>query len=430
MFFRPAKTLFGTYLQNARKENFKPSAFTFLDTWKPYVDRKTMKIGFNNLDPRVPSIPANFDNFTVTDPISIITCTDGLHGVITPQGEIVKPEFASIINYGNVAIVNHGSLKKPQDCGLLDMRTGEYIIPPKYDKLEAHVCKATDRIISFSAYKTVDGETKQQLFSTTGKVIIPLNATELREHYFAGGTAYSYRNPTNPAQKILVDQKGTQILSTVGDFEVHPELIIANSVGGAFVYGTTDKGAIKALMHSPYPLTYLDDIVLLDEKLFKQTYPTGVIGKDGQEIFACQIINHEGKVLSDSYEDIKVFDGDYFKTKQDGLWGLISREDYQPALPHEFDEILPQFGRPTFAQKDGLWGVLGKGPEFKTVVPYAYDAQSISKRRQILDGRDINGKEVSIEIGRNSVYVSTYAYENETDPVSTETFHDTYREQK
>ena len=427
MHFRPTKSMFGSYFVTTRNIKVKPSEFDFLTSWKPFIDRKTMKVGFKNTDPSKPTIDARFDSFSISGTDTIFTRQGERIGLITHGGEKFKPEFTSLSNYGDCAIVTHGTLKTPAECGVVDLQTGEYLIKPIYSKITPNVSPSdSNKIESFSAERE---KGKVDLLTTKGKAIIPHDAEEVHSHLFDGQTVYTYFSKADKGY-LLVDSQGQTLLKSWGPFQVHHNLVLTHHLGGSYVFAKSEEGYLQDIMSSPNnTLAYLGQGRKQNELLFKQEVITGQKDEKGHYIKRYRIINQLNQSLTDLHQDVDKFDEEYFKVKDNDQYGLVDAQTGAVALPCEYEELLPMFARPNFAKKQGLWGVLGKGPEFKQVVPFEYNMNSINRRQLTMDATDSQGREVSIEIGRNNVYVSTYT-PTATEPVSTVSYADTYRELK
>ncbi len=424
MLFKPVKTMFGAHLVTTRDLKVKPKDFDYLQSWRPFIDRRTMKIGFEHIDSKLPTIPAQFDRFTISGTDTIITNKNNIVGIITRDGEVFQPEFTSLSNYGKYAVVTHGTLKTPSECGVIELDTGKYTIPPVYRKITPSVSPLNSKVIETFCAEYDDNS--QEILTPQGKVVVPRDAQEVDGQLFDLNTVYTYFDPKQNAY-VLVDNKGNQMLKTMGEFSIHHDVIIVSHLGGSRVFAKGETGLLQDIMHSPDGrLTYLGHGEQDGERLFKQEIITSKKDAQGQPIKQHKIVNQFGQEITPAYQDVAMFDDDYFKIQQDDHWGLVDRQTGEIALEPTYEELLPLYNRPNFAKKDGFWGVLGKGPQFKEVVPFEYTMNAIHRRHLTMDATNSQGQEVSIEIGKNRVHVSTYN-PTQTDPIDTQSFMDTYQ---
>ena len=398
MEFKPVRTLLGTKLITPSGKKFELSqAAQLMDFWKPVI--KHSKIGFESVGTKRASIACEYDGFEVIDSKTIVTKRDKKYGLILKERVVHQPKFDTFDCVGDTAIISfYNSISKNYMFGIIDIETGDYVKHAYLKTIFPIDNYNNDKKIK--NFELIGFDDKIQIITQEGKTVVPENAKLFKERYFMGNTYYTYIDENN--NTILVDCAGKKQMSATRSIDINENYIIAKNNAGTRIYEPTKTGSLACTLETNLDISYL----------FKD--------KDGNPVFKefdpksqlSRLVDKSLKVKTKYFGDINTFDADYLQVidPNTNLMGLIGKDDFVQKLACQFDMILPMHGRPTFAQKNNLWGVLGTN--FETLVDYKIDKKSLNVKNQVLEGTDTETNEdVCLQINKSRIYITHNPYD-------------------
>lgn len=392
MKFEPARSLFGTNLVTPRGKKFKLSTFDLTDDWQPVV--KHSKIGFESKGVRRASIPCEYDSFDVISPEVIVLEKDKKHGLLLKDGIVFDANFDIFEVVSDKAIVGLKSQGKYKSLayGIVDIYSGKTLLDCTQRFIYPNYAYGHKKLEGFTL---TDDSGRKSIVSAEGKTIVPYDAKNYSEQYFNGKTYYTYIASDNKTH--FVDLNGTSLISTYGFFQVEDRLVVAKSPVGTRIFEPTEKGSLVCTLETDEDVSFVE----YDNK-------GEPVYKLRDKATDCHMIVDKNLTQkSNLYGDILNFDHSYLRVTdpKTGLYGLIDNENYDLALPCEYDDLNPLNGRPNFACKNDLWGVLG--PDLQPLISFRYEKQSMSTRDNTLEAIDTKtGRNVSVHIGGKRITVS------------------------
>lgn len=321
-------------------------------------------------------------------------------GLMNAEGYLVRPAVYDAI--GEFKHYGYAVMQRQGRVGLLS-KTGEEVVPPRYDDLkvldslflavidrgEWKVIDMAGRMVLAPGYDQVRVLRKGNwraiafsknglwgLVSADGKLLAEpqydeLSVMEPLPEWMTGTYILSRQNE----RFGLLHANGKVILKPVAS-EIRPYNDFLFFAKRNLLWGAVDDTGAEILQpryqyFSKLSENYIKLIADGKTTLFSLLYYKVVAEGEhdnyypfSDEYALCRknrrmgLIDHCGKtVLSPQYDEVQAFNGEIFRVKMNNRWGLVSHDD-ELILPFDYDYISPLDGKVALVLADGLRGAV------------------------------------------------------------------------